>query len=82
MTALVTITSGALTAMIDPLGAELIHLRDADGRELMTDANPAFWTGHAPILFPLVGMPFEETIRVDGRAYPMSQIYHGTLFSF
>ncbi len=75
MTALVTITSGALTAMIDPLGAELIHLRDADGRELMTDADPAFWTGHAPILFPVVGMPFEETIRVDGRAYPMKK--HG-----
>ena len=25
------------------------------GRELMTDADPAFWTGRAPILFPIVG---------------------------
>ena len=75
MTDLVTITSGVLTAAIDPLGAELTHLRDADGRELMTDANPAFWTGHAPILFPVVGMPFGETIRVDGTAYPMKK--HG-----
>ncbi|WP_293874321.1 MULTISPECIES: aldose 1-epimerase family protein [unclassified Sphingomonas] len=75
MTTRVTITSGTLTAVIDPLGAELIHLRDAEGRELMTDADPAFWTGHAPILFPVVGMPLEETIRVDGRAYPMKK--HG-----
>ncbi|NYD91933.1 aldose 1-epimerase family protein [Sphingomonas melonis] len=75
MTDLVTIRSIALTAAINPLGAELTHLRDAGGRELMTDADPAFWTGHAPILFPVVGMPFEETIRVDGTAYPMKK--HG-----
>jgi len=75
MTELVTIRSDRLSAAIAPLGAELIHLRDADGRELMTDADPAFWTGHAPILFPVVGMPFEETIRVDGRSYPMKK--HG-----
>ena len=75
MTDLVTIRSIALTAQINPLGAELTHLRDAGGRELMTDADPAFWTGHAPILFPVIGMPFEETIRVDGTAYPMKK--HG-----
>ena len=75
MTDLVTIRSDAMSAAINPLGAELTHLRDAAGRELMTDADPAFWTGHAPILFPVVGMPFEETIRVDGQAYPMKK--HG-----
>jgi len=75
MTDLVTIRSDALTAAINPIGAELTHLRDAGGRELMTDADPAFWTGHAPILFPVVGMPFEETIHVDGHAYPMQK--HG-----
>jgi galactose mutarotase-like enzyme len=75
MTDLVTIRSIALSAAINPLGAELTHLRDAGGREVMTDADPAFWTGHAPILFPVVGMPFEETIRVDGTAYPMKK--HG-----
>jgi galactose mutarotase-like enzyme len=75
MTELVTIGSAALTAAINPLGAELTHLRDADGRELMTDADPAFWTGHAPILFPVVGMPYGETIRIDDRSYPMKK--HG-----
>lgn len=75
MTDLVTIRSDALTAVINPLGAELTHLRDREGRELMTDADPAFWTGHAPILFPVVGMPSGQTIRVDGRAYPMKK--HG-----
>ena len=71
----ITIGSAALSAAINPHGAELWSLRDADGRELMTDADPAYWTGHAPLLFPVVGRPADETIRVDGRAYPMKQ--HG-----
>ena len=71
----VTIRSAGLAATIDPHGAELVSLRDAEGGELMTDADPAFWTGHAPLLFPVVGKPAGETIRVDGRAYPMKQ--HG-----
>ena len=54
-TELVSLTNGALSARINPLGAELWSLTDAAGREYMTDADPAFWTGHAPLLFPIVG---------------------------
>lgn len=75
MTELITIRSGQLSAQINPLGAELTHLQDADGRELMTDADPAYWTAHAPILFPVVGMPSGETIRIDGQEYAMPK--HG-----
>lgn len=75
MTDWITITSGALTAAINPLGAELSSLRDADGRELMTDADPAFWTGRAPLLFPVIGRCHDDRIVIDGRAYPMPK--HG-----
>ena len=75
MTDLITIANDHLTAQINPHGAELTHLHDADGRELMTDADPAFWTGHAPILFPVVGVVNEGVIRLDGQAYPMQK--HG-----
>jgi len=74
MTDLITLTSGALTAAINPFGAELTHLRDAEGLELMTDADPAFWTGHAPILFPVIGV-VNEGIRIGGTAYAMPK--HG-----
>lgn len=73
--ALIEIGNGQLSAAINPLGAELTRLRDADGRELMTDADPAFWTGHAPILFPIVGRLNGDTLRLDGRTYAMKQ--HG-----
>jgi galactose mutarotase-like enzyme len=75
MTDLITIANDHLTAQINPLGAELTSLKDAEGRELMTNADPAYWTGHAPILFPVVGRPYRDTIRVDDTEYPMKQ--HG-----
>lgn len=71
----VVITSGDLTARIDPLGAELVSLTDSAGAEWMTDADPAFWTGHAPLLFPIVGRLNGDVLRVDGQEYPMNQ--HG-----
>ena len=71
----VGIANDRLSAAINPIGAELSSLRDAQGRELMTDADPRWWTGRAPILFPVVGKPAGEVIRVDGRRYPMKQ--HG-----
>jgi galactose mutarotase-like enzyme len=75
MTEWIIIANEHLTAAINPLGAELSSLKDGDGRELMTDADPRFWTGRAPLLFPVVGKPAGETIRVDGRKFPMKQ--HG-----
>ena len=75
MTDWIAIASDQLTARINPFGAELSSLTDAAGRELMTDADPAFWAGRAPLLFPVVGKPAGEVIRVDGREYQMEQ--HG-----
>ena len=41
------IASDALAAEIAPLGAELRTLSDAQGRDLLWDGDPAFWTGRA-----------------------------------
>lgn len=70
-----TITDGALTAAINPLGAELSSLTDAAGREWMTDADPAFWSGRAPLLFPIVGALNGGRYRLDGADYALPQ--HG-----
>lgn len=72
---MIEIAGAALSARIDPLGAELVSLLDAEGRELMTDANPAYWTGRAPILFPIVGALNGGVYRLDGREYALPQ--HG-----
>lgn len=75
MTGWIEIGSPALTAAINPLGAELSSLRDAGGRELMTDADPAFWAGRAPLLFPVVGRLVGDRYRLDGTEYAMPK--HG-----
>ena len=74
-TDLIAISSGALTARINSLGAELYSLTDAAGAEYMTDADSAFWAGHAPVLFPIVGMVRDGRYRLDGQEYAIPK--HG-----
>ena len=38
-----TVSSGALTAQINPLGSQLSTLRGPSGHDLLWDGNPAFW---------------------------------------
>ncbi len=71
----IEIASEELSATINPFGAELSSLRGAEGRELMTDADPAYWKGRAPILFPIVGALNGDTLRLDGSEYAMPK--HG-----
>lgn len=75
MTDLIEITNGELTARINPLGAELWSLTDANAREYMTDADPAFWGGHAPLLFPIVGSLNGDVLRLKGCEYALPR--HG-----
>lgn len=75
MAELVEIGTKSLSAAIDPHGAELHWLRDSRGRDLLTDADPVYWRGRAPLLFPIVGRANGDVIRVDGVAYPMPK--HG-----
>ena len=71
----VKISSSGLTAEIALLGAELVRLRDEAGRDLLWDGDPAFWTGHAPLLFPIVGRLRNDELVADGVSHPMKQ--HG-----
>lgn len=70
-----TLGSHALTAQIDPLGAQLSSLRDASGHELLWDGDPAFWTGRAPVLFPIVGELAGGVYRLAGKSYSLPR--HG-----
>jgi galactose mutarotase-like enzyme len=71
----VTIASPDLSAEISLVGAESQALRDARGRDLLWDGDPAFWTGRAPILFPIVGMLRDDRYRLGDRTYTLPR--HG-----
>jgi hypothetical protein len=72
---LIGIANDFLAADIAPLGAELSSLRDAAGFEMMTDADPRWWTGHAPLLFPIVGRLAGDRYRLGAAEYALPQ--HG-----
>ena len=72
---LVELANDRLAVSINPLGAELWSMRDADGRELMTDADPRWWTGRAPLLFPFVGRLANDQYRLGEAVYTLPQ--HG-----
>ena len=59
---------------VAPHGAELVSLV-RKGREYMWNGDAKFWNRHAPILFPAVGKPFNNEIRIDGQVFTMKQ--HG-----
>ena len=71
----VSITSGALTAQIDPRGAQLSSLKTRDLRELLWNGDPAVWAGRAPLLFPIVGVLAGGVYRLGPKSYPLSR--HG-----
>jgi galactose mutarotase-like enzyme len=71
----VSLASEKLTAEINPLGAQLSTLMDAEGRDLLWDGNPAVWAGRAPLLFPIVGALNGGTYRLGKDYYRLSR--HG-----
>jgi galactose mutarotase-like enzyme len=71
----VSLSSGNLSAQIDPLGAQLSRLRDRSGSEMMWNGDPSIWAGRAPLLFPIVGALAGGNYRLGGKLYPLSR--HG-----
>lgn len=71
----VRISSGELSAEIDPHGAQLSRLCDRASRDLLWNGDPAVWTGRAPLLFPIVGVLAGGNFRLGANFYPLSR--HG-----
>jgi galactose mutarotase-like enzyme len=71
----ITIASPDFTVEIAAAGAELQRVQDTSGRDWLWDGDPAFWTGRAPILFPIVGALAGNVARIGDRDFSMEK--HG-----
>jgi len=49
-----SLSNKRITAIVNPLGAELSNLQ-FDGHEYLWHGDARYWSGRAPILFPIVG---------------------------
>ena len=64
-----TIKNEQLTVTISSRGAELQSLRTADGTEYLWQGDPAYWTSHAPNIFPYVARLTEGKYSLHGPEY-------------
>jgi len=71
----VSLSSGELSAQIDPAGAQLSVLRDRADRDLLWNGEPSIWAGRAPLLFPIVGALAGGSYRLGSNSYQLSR--HG-----
>jgi len=71
----VSISSGDLSAQIDPRGAQLSTLKDRAGCDLLWDGDASIWAGRCPLLFPIVGALAGGTYRLGSKLYHLSR--HG-----
>lgn len=70
-----TLKNTRLEATIESFGAELISLRDGEGKDYLWYGDSAFWGRHSPVLFPFVGKVKDGKYRYKGVEYAMGQ--HG-----
>lgn len=63
------------TALIDTMGAQLISLKNTAGIEYLWQGDPQYWSGQAPILFPMVGGLRNGKTNINGSEYAMKR--HG-----
>lgn len=68
----VTLRNAAYSATVFEKGAELASLASvAKRREYIWIGDPAWWTGRAPILFPVVGCLKDGSYSHEGRRYSL-----------
>ena len=71
-----TIENDYLKVSVNDHGAELYSIFDKiHNREVIWQADPAYWKRHTPVLFPNVGRHFENHYRIGETEYPSKQ--HG-----
>lgn len=55
---------------VEARGSELTRIYDKKNhREVLWNADPAFWPKHSPLLFPIIGACYKKTYRVDSKEY-------------
>lgn len=74
MSKLITIKNECAEAVISTFGAEIQSLA-INGKEYIWDGDPNFWTGRAPVLFPICGGLKDDKYVFNGSEYSLSK--HG-----
>ena len=70
------LSNGILEISVSEMGAELQSLRRvASPREYLWQGDGTYWDRRSPILFPIVGKVWNNTLRIDEKTFTLTQ--HG-----
>lgn len=72
---IVTIKDSKTTAVIDSFGAQLISMKDENGKEYIWQRDPEIWPRCSPLLFPTVGNVRNDKTIFEGEWYELPK--HG-----
>lgn len=73
---MIEISNNQLAVTISPIGAEVQSIKDVNTQcEYLWHGDAQWWSGHSPILFPIVGGLWNGTCHVDGQELHISK--HG-----
>ncbi len=63
------------TAKISTMGAQLCSFKREDGFEILWQGDPKYWSGRAPVLFPIIGALRGGKTEIEGEIYNIDR--HG-----
>lgn len=72
---MVTIRNDRSSVTVSEIGAEIQNITSADGTEYLWNGDPAYWSGRAPILFPICGALKDGQYTYEGKTYSLQK--HG-----
>lgn len=72
---LTTLKNNLITVAIASKGAEMQSILDKDGNERLWQGDAKYWTGRAPMMFPICGGLKDDIYYLDGVKYEMPK--HG-----
>ncbi len=61
----------SIEGVVDTYGGELISYKN-DGKEYIWTGDPAYWNGHAPVLFPFVSALKDWKVKFNGVEYSLT----------
>ena len=68
--------NGDITVAVTTDGGALTSIKHADGTEYLWQGDPAYWSGQAPLLFPIVGcLHSDRAVLPNGKVCQLSR--HG-----
>ena len=77
----VTISNNDISVIISTFGAEIKSVIK-NGKELIWEGNPEYWSGQAPLLFPICGGLKDDKFVFEGKEYNLPKHGYARLSEF